>query len=276
MRLDFFQVLSQDCDRSNKGRLLMATAPTAFQALLATETSAAFPRISGAQLLDAPENAALRQIWTDPPGEPAVYAGKHIGVIATDGVEEIELTTILHFFRTRGAVTHLIAPKKPKYPAYLGMQIPAVRETHILTIRYIETAGWVAFDKTVDEIEASTYDALIVPGGTWNPDTLRSDLQVRRLLQEAAAAGKITAAICHGPWVLSDAGLLKGKRVTAWWSTQPDLENAGATFVDAPVVVDGNVVTSRAPIDLPPFVHAVGQKFSEGSVKTRGVRRLTS
>lgn len=241
----------------------MVTAPSAFQTLLATETSAAFPRISGAQLLDAPENAALRQIWTDPPSDPLAYAGKRIAVIATDGVEEIELTTILHFFKARGAVTHLIAPKKPKYPAYHGIQIPAVRETHILTIHYIETAGWVAFDKTLDEVDASAYDAFIVPGGAWNPDTLRADPQVRQLLQDAAAAGKILAAICHGPWVLSDAGLLRGKRATAWWSTQPDLENAGATFVDAPVVVDGNTVTSRAPIDLAPFVHAVGERLSE-------------
>jgi len=241
----------------------MPTVPTAFQALLSSETSAALPRISGAQLLDAPENAALREIWTDLPAHPDVYAGKRIAVIATDGVEEIELTTILHFFKQRGAVTHLIAPKKPNYPAFLGLQIPALRETHILTIHYIETAGWVAFDKTVDEIDAASYDAFILPGGAWNPDTLRSDPQVRRLLQAGAASGKIIAAICHGPWVLSDAGLLKGRRVTAWWSTQPDLENAGATFVDEPVVVDGNVVTSRAPIDLAPFVHAVGAKLAE-------------
>jgi protease I len=241
----------------------MATASSAFQALLASEAPTALPRISAAQLLDAPENAALRQIWTDPPAEPAAYAGKHIAVFATDGVEEIELTTILHFFKERGAVVHHIAPKKPNYPAYLGLQIPAIRETHILTIRYIETGGWIAFDKTVDEIDVSSYDAVIIAGGAWNPDTLRSDLKVRRLVQEAAAAGKIVAALCHGPWVLSDAGLLKGKRVTAWWSTQPDLENAGATYVDAPVVVDGNFVTSRAPIDLAPFLHAIAEKLSE-------------
>jgi protease I len=239
----------------------MATVASAFQALLASETSAALPRISAALLLDSPLNAALRQIWTDPPASPAAYAGKQIAVIATDGVEEIELTTVLHYFRQRGASTHLVAPRKPTYPAHLGLQIPAVRDSHILTVHYIETAGWIAFDKTVDEIDVSNYDAFIIPGGAWNPDTLRSDLQVRRLLQAAGNAGKIVAAICHGPWVLSDAGLLNGKRATAWWSTQPDLENAGATFIDEPVVVDGNVVTSRAPIDLAPFVHAVGEKL---------------
>ncbi len=239
----------------------MTTALSPFQALLATEASAALPRISGAQLLDAPENLALRKIWTEPPVDPAALAGKRIGVIATDGVEEIELTTVLHFFKTRGAVTHLIAPKKPTYPAYLGLQVPAVRETHILTIRFIETGGWIAFDKTVGEVSEADYDAYIIPGGAWNPDTLRADPEVRALLQKAASTGKILAAICHGPWVLSDAGLLEGKRVTAWWSTRPDLENAGATFLDEPVVVDNNIVTSRAPIDLAPFVHAVAERL---------------
>jgi protease I len=240
----------------------MATALSPFEALLATEGSAALPRISTAQMLEAPENAGLREIWTGAPVDPTAFAGKRIGVIATDGVEEIELTTVLRFFKVRGAATDLIAPRKPLYPAFLGLQIPAVRETHVLTVHYIETAGWIAFDKTVDEISASDYDALIVPGGAWNPDTLRADLQVRQLLREAASAGKVVAAICHGPWVLSDAGLLNGKSATGWWSMQPDLENAGATFVDAPVVVDGAIITSRAPIDLAAFVNAIGEKLS--------------
>jgi protease I len=245
-----------------KETMSMATNPSAFQALLATETSAALPRISAAQMLDAPENLALRKIWTEAPTAPNAYAGKRIGVIATDGVEEIELTTVLHFFKSRGADIQLIAPRKPTFPAFLGVQIPAIRDSHILTIHYIETAGWIAFDKTIDEISAADYDAFIIPGGAWNPDALRSDLQVRAVLQNAAAAGKIVAAICHGPWVLSDAGLLTGKKATAWWSTRPDLEHAGATFIDEPVVVDNNVVTSRAPIDLADFVHAVGDRIA--------------
>ena len=92
---------------------------------------------------------------------------------------------------------------------------------------------------------------------------MRAEPQVARLLKNAAAGDKVVAAICHGPWVLSDAGLLRGKRATAWWSVRPDLENAGATFVDEPVVVDGNIITSRAPIDLAAFVHAVGQRVAD-------------
>lgn len=235
----------------------MATTPSTLQALLATETSAALPRISAAQLLNAPENKALKELWTEPPTDASVFANKTIAVIATDGVEEIELTTILHYFNSRGAAVDLIAPKKPSYPAYLGMQIPEQRATHILAIHYIETAGWIAFDKTLDDVTASDYDVFIVPGGSWNPDALRADPKVTGLISKAAEAGKIVAAICHGPWVLSDAGVLKGKRATAWWSTRPDIENAGATYLDEPVVVDGKFVTSRAPIDLAPFVEAI-------------------
>lgn len=125
----------------------MTTFPSALQTLLAAETSAAVPRLSTAQLLDASQNRALRELWTEPAANPMAYAGKRIAVIATDGVEEIELTTALHFFKSRGAITHLIAPKKPVYPPHLDVQIPAMRDTHILTIHYIETAhrnsGWV-------------------------------------------------------------------------------------------------------------------------------------
>jgi protease I len=241
----------------------MANSLSTLQGLLSTEASAALPRISTAQLLDAPENKALKDLWTEPPTNPSEFAGKKIAVISTDGVEEIELMTILHYFKSRGASLDLIAPKKPSYPRYLGMQIPEQRATHILTIHYIETAGWIAFDKTLDNVSASDYDAFIIPGGSWNPDALRAESKVIGLVSEAARAGKVVAAVCHGPWVLSDAGVLKGKRVTAWWSIRPDLENAGATYVDEPVVVDGNIVTSRAPIDLAPFVHAIGELLTK-------------
>jgi len=243
----------------------MASSSSPLQALLATETSAALPRISAAQLLNAPENKALKELWTEAPTDTKQFATKKIAVIATDGVEEIELTTILHYFKSRGAAVDLIAPKKPSYPAYLGLQIPEQRSTHILTIHYIETAGWIAFDKTLDSVTATDYDAFIFPGGSWNPDALRAEPKATGLVKEAANAGKVVAAVCHGPWVLSDAGVLKGKRVTAWWSMRPDLENAGATYLDEAVVVDGKFVTSRAPIDLAPFVHAIGNLLIAGN-----------
>jgi protease I len=235
----------------------MATSLSTLEALLATEASPTLPQISAAQLLNAPENQALKALWTEAPADPSVFANKKIAVISTDGVEEIEITTILHYFKSRGAVVHLISPKKPSYPAYLGIQIPEQRATHILTVRYISTGGWLAFDKTLDDVTVSEYDVVIIPGGSWNPDGLRAEPKVLSLVSKAAEAGKIVAAICHGPWVLSDAGVLKGKRATSWWSMKPDLENAGATYLDEPVVVDGKFVTSRAPIDLDPFLKAI-------------------
>lgn len=241
----------------------MTNTFSTLQVLLSTESSAALPRVSTAQLFDAPENSALRELWTEHPTNSSEFAGKRIAVISTDGVEEIELTTILHFFKSRGAAIDLIAPRKPSYPAYFGLQIPEQRATHILTIHYIETAGWITFDRTLDGVTPWEYDAFIVPGGSWNPDGLRADAKVIGLISEAAKLGKIVAAICHGPWVLSDAGVLMGKRATAFWSTRPDLENAGASYIDEPVVIDGNVVTSRGPIDLAPFVHAIGQLLTK-------------
>jgi protease I len=228
-----------------------------FRALLNVETSPSVLKLSNAQMLDAPQNSAIRDIWLLPPDNPDLHAGRKFAVIATDGVEEIELTTVLHYFRSRGAQVDLIAPKKPSYPDFLGLQIPAVRETHIMTITFIAAGGWIKFDRLLEDASANDYDVVIVPGGVWNPDTLRADAKAIGFVQEAATAGKIVAAICHGPWVLSDAGLTRGKRATGWWSIKPDLENAGATYIDEPAVTDGKIVTARAPIDLAAFVHAI-------------------
>ena len=235
----------------------MTQTTSPFRALLNLETSASLPKLSSAQMLDAPENSAIQDIWVSPPDNPNRHAGRKVGVVATDGVEEIELTTILHYFRSRGAQVDLIAPKKPSYPYFLGIQFPAARETHIMTITYIAPGGWIRFDRLLEDASAKDYDVVIVPGGVWNPDTLRADGKAIGFVQAAAAAGKIVAAICHGPWVLSDAGLTRGKRATGWWSIKPDLESAGATFIDEPAITDGKIVTARAPIDLAAFVHAI-------------------
>lgn len=240
----------------------MSNISTDLGALLGTETSASIPRISAAAMLNAPENRPLYDLWTQAPVNPAAYQTRRIAVVATDGVEEIELMTVLHFFRSRGAVVDLIAPKKPSYPPMFGLQMPAIRETHILTVHYIETAGWIAFDTLLDDARPETYDAVIVPGGAWNPDTLRADPKVLSFVRAVAENKKIVASICHGPWVLADAGLLEGRRATAWWAMKNDLVNAGAVFVDEPVVVDGKIITSRAPTDLVPFVEAIGAQLA--------------
>src|ERR1700744_5991151 len=191
---------------------------SSFRALLNLEASASVLRLSNAQMLDAPENSEIRDIWLLPPDNPKLHAGRRVAVVATDGIEEIELNTVLYYFRSRGAQVDLIAPKKPSYPDFFGLQIPAVRETHIMTITFIATGGWIKFDRHLGDASGKDYDVVIVPGGVWNPDTLRNDARATPFVQEAAAAGKIVAAVCHGPWVLSDAGLTRGKRATGWWS----------------------------------------------------------
>src|ERR1700710_1119278 len=142
------------------------------RALLNVEASASVPRLSNAQMLDAPQNSAIRDIWLLPPDNPNLHAGRKVAVVATDGVEEIELTTVLHYFRSRGAQVDLIAPKKPSNPYFHGIQIPAVRETHIMTITFIATGGWIRFDRHLDDASAKDYDVVIIdvviiPGGVW-------------------------------------------------------------------------------------------------------------
>src|ERR1700738_108850 len=181
----------------------MTLTTSLLKARLNVEASASVPKLSNAQMLDAPENSAIRDIWVLPPDNRKLHAGRKVAVVATDGGGEIALTSILHYFRSRGAQVDLIAPKKPSCPDFLGLQIPAVRETHIMTITFIATGGWIRFDRHLEDASAKDYDVVIIPGGVWNPDTLRGDATAIGFVQ-AAAAGKIVAAICHGPWLLSD------------------------------------------------------------------------
>ena len=227
------------------------------KALLAAEASPSAPRLSSAHMLDAPENKAIQDIWAIPPDDPKLHARWKIAVLATDGVEEIEINTILHYYRSRGAAVDLVAPKTPSYPSFVGIQFPAIRKTHIMSITYIAEGGWIAFDKVLGDVAGDDYDVVIVPGGAWNPDILRGDPDAIDFVQKAADAGKIVAAMCHGPWVISDAGLTRGKRATGWPTIRSDLINAGATFVDDAAVTDGKIVTSRGPVDLAAFVGAI-------------------
>src|SRR6202020_3355016 len=136
----------------------MIQTPSPLRALLNVEASASVLKLSNAQMLDAPQNSAIRDIWLLPPDNPDLHAGRKVAVIATDGVEEIELTTVMHYFRSCGAHLDLIAPKKPAYPDYLGLQIPAVRETHILTINFVATSGWIRFARHLEDVAAQDMD----------------------------------------------------------------------------------------------------------------------
>lgn len=175
-------------------------------------------------------------------------AGRKVAVLATDGFEETELTEPLRALKEAGAQAEVISP----------------RAGDIQGVKHSEKTRKVHVDKTLGEVDARDYDALVLPGGVANPDALRLERQaiafIRRFIEDA----KPIAAICHGPWTLIDAGGVRGKRMTSWPSLKCDLKNAGAEWVDEEVVVDSGLVTSRRPDDLPAFCTKMVEQIAEG------------
>ncbi|MET0636921.1 MAG: type 1 glutamine amidotransferase domain-containing protein [Chitinophagaceae bacterium] len=209
------------------------------------------------QLLNAPGNEALRTFFFTPVKNRSALKGKKIAVLAADGFEEIELTGPVWYFRELGAEVEIIAPKYNPAPERYGLAFPEMSKTHIMAIQYLQPVGWLKFDRTADQIKVGDYDAVFIPGGAWNPDNLRYDKDVVKFIQDFNKTGKLVAAICHGPVVLASADILKGKKLTGFWNIQVDLKNAGGTILEEPVVTDGNLVTSRHPIDVADFSRAV-------------------
>ena len=209
------------------------------------------------QLLNAPGNEALRAFFFAPVKDSAVLKGKRIAVIAADGFEEIELLGPVWYFKQLGAKVDIVAPKYVPAPERYGLMYPEMAKTHIMAIQYLQPVGWIKFDRTADQIKVSDYDAVFIPGGAWNPDNLRNDKDVLKFIQDFNKSGKLIAAICHAPVVLASADILKGRKLTGYWNIQVDLKNAGGTIIEAPVVTDGNLITSRHPIDVADFSRAV-------------------
>ena len=162
-------------------------------------------------------------------------------IIATDGFEEWELFGPREILQKRGAEVVLASPKRDPIQA-------TVHDDPGKTIRP---------DLTVDEALANDFDALILPGGVRNPDHLRTNVRVIQLIKDFAEQGKPIGAICHGPWLLIEADLVRGRTATSWPSIRTDLRNAGANVVDQPAVTDGNIVTSRNPQDVQEFTDAL-------------------
>lgn len=162
-------------------------------------------------------------------------------IVATDGFEEWELFGPREILRKRGAEVVLASLKRDPIQA-------TVHDDPGKTIRP---------DLTVDEALADDFDALILPGGVRNPDHLRTNARVIQLIKDFAGQGKPIGAICHGPWLLVEADLLRGRTATSWSSIRTDLRNAGANVVDEAAVTDGNLVTSRNPQDVEEFTNAV-------------------
>ena len=174
--------------------------------------------------------------------------GKTVAIIAADMVEQVELVEPRKALEEAGAETRLISLKPGEIQGF----------------NHFDKADRLKVDKTIEEVDAADYDALMIPGGVGNPDQLRGDENVVAFVQEFFEAGKPVAAICHGPWVLVEAGVTKGRKLTSWPTLQTDIRNAGGNWVDQEVVVDQGLVTSRKPDDIPAFNKKMIEEFCEG------------
>lgn len=206
---------------------------------------------------DGELNRELHHFLFDPPSNPDLLKGRRIAICCTNGVEEVEITGSIRWLSAHGATVHIVSPRIGEFHPTLGLRFPAHCATHVLAIRLMENAGWLKIDRHLDQVAVADYDACIFPGGCWNPDALRADPRAQAFVRGMLEAGKPTCAICHGQWVMVSAGILKGRRATAVWNIHPDLANAGATVLDEPCVVDGNLITARFPYDLPRMIQAL-------------------
>ncbi len=222
-------------------------------------TPSPVPSISTELLVsaDGELNRELHHFLFDPPSNPDLLKGKKIAICCSNGVEEVEITGAMKWLTEHGATVHVVAPRIGEFHPTLGLRFPPLTKTHVLAIRLMENAGWLKIDCYMDEVKIADYDACIFPGGCWNPDFLRADKDAQKFVADMLASGKPTCAICHGQWVMVSAGILKGRKATAVWNIHPDLANAGATVLDEPCVVDGNLITARFPYDLPRMVDAL-------------------
>jgi protease I len=235
----------------------------AFHRMQQLMSPSAVPSISTELLTtaDGELNRELNAFLFDPPSNPALLKGKRVAICCTNGVEEVEILGSQRWLTEHGATVHIVSPRIGEFHPTLGLRFPPQCATHVLAIRLMENAGWLKIDRYTDEARAADYDAILLPGGCWNPDALRADEAARALVRAMHEAGKPTCAICHGQWVMVSAKILKGKRATAVWNIQIDLENAGATVLDEPCVVDGNLITARFPYDLPRLVAAMVEQL---------------
>lgn len=173
-----------------------------------------------------------------------------IAILSTDGFEQSELIEPLNKLREAGATCHVVSPKSGEIKGW-------------------DNGNWgksVKVDRTIADAEAKVdeYDALVLPGGVMNPDKLRMSEDATRFVREFFKAGKPVAAICHGPQILIDCGVVEGREMTSYPSIKNDLKNAGARWVDKEVVVDQGLVTSRTPKDLPAFIDKIIEEVREG------------
>jgi protease I len=174
--------------------------------------------------------------------------GRRIAFLATDGVEQVELTEPMKAVKDAGAEVDLISLEKGDFQGF----------------NHLDHGDTFTADKAVADADPADYDGLVQPGGVANPDFLRADRDAVAFFRAFFEAKKPVGAICHGPWMLVEAGVAEGRKVTSWPSVRTDLRNAGADWVDEEVVVDEGLVTSRKPDDLPAFCAKIVEEFAEG------------
>jgi protease I len=174
--------------------------------------------------------------------------GKRVAILATDGVEQVELTEPRKALEDAGSTVQLVSPKRGKIKGW----------------QHDRWGDELKVDVLLDEARADDYDALMLPGGVMNSDQLRMNEKAVEFVRSFFLAGKPVAAICHAPWLLVEADVVRGRSVTSWPSLRIDLRNAGADWVDREVVTDEGLVTSRKPDDIPAFNKKMIEEFAEG------------
>src|SRR5690606_36181693 len=180
--------------------------------------------------------------------------GKRVAILATDGFEQSELLDPMRAMKEHNARVDVVSPASGKVQGF----------------KHFDKGESVGVDVALSDAKAEDYDALVIPGGLFNPDALRIDDDALAFTRAFFEAGKPVGAICHGPWVLANAGVLEGRTLTSVPNIRKDLENAGATWQDEEVVVDQGLVTSRTPDDLPAFCDKLVEEIAEG--RHRGQR----
>jgi len=176
--------------------------------------------------------------------------GKKVAFLATDMVEQVELTEPWKTVEQAGGRPELVSLEAGEIQAF----------------NHYDKADTFDVDRIVDEVSVDDYDALVIPGGVGNPDTMRMNEDAVRFVRDFFESGKPMAAICHAPWMLVEADVARGRKLTSFWSIKTDVRNAGGNWVDEEVVVDGNLVTSRNPEDLPAFNRELLELFAKSPV----------
>jgi protease I len=173
---------------------------------------------------------------------------KRVAILAANGFEQAELEEPMNALKEAGAKVSIVSPKSGK----------------IQGMRHADKGDEFKVDIALDKAKPDDFDAVLLPGGLMNPDELRSTPEAVNFVRAFGESGKPIAAICHGPWVLIEAGLVRGRTLTSWPAIQSDIKNAGGNWVDKEVVVDNGLVTSRKPDDIPAFNEKMIEEFAEG------------